>query len=115
VNGVEASDGSLVAADQMIDGGPSVLYDAVAVLPAEAGIDDLLQESAARDFVTDAFTHCKFIGHSEAAERLFAKVGIADDLDEGVVALGNADDVAGFMDKLAKLRLWSREPSVKMR
>ncbi|WP_441252451.1 catalase [Tardiphaga sp. 71_E8_N1_1] len=115
VNGVEASDGSLVAADQMIDGGPSVLYDAVALLPAEAGIDDLLQESTARDFVTDAFTHCKFIGHSEAAERLFAKVGIADDLDEGVVALGNADDVAGFMDKLAKLRLWSREPSVKMR
>jgi catalase len=49
VTGVKASDGSWIDADQMIDGGPSVLYDAVALLPAAAAIDDLLQESAARD------------------------------------------------------------------
>lgn len=115
VGGVTASDGSLVEGDQMIDGGPSVLYDAVVLLPADEGIDDLLAESTARDFVADAFAHCKFIGYSAAAERLFAKVGIADDLDEGVIALGSADDVADFMEKLAKLRLWSREPAVKMR
>ena len=51
----------------MIDGGPSVLYDAVALLPAEAAMADLLQESTARDFVADAFAHCKFIGYVEAA------------------------------------------------
>lgn len=34
VTGLEASDGSWVEAEQMIDGGPSVLYDAVALLPA---------------------------------------------------------------------------------
>ena len=33
VTGVKASDGTWVAADQMIDGGPSVLYDAVVLLP----------------------------------------------------------------------------------
>jgi len=115
VTGVKASDGTFVAADQMIDGGPSVLYDAVALLPADAGIDDLLQESTARDFVTDAFAHCKFIGHTAPAEQLFAKVGIADDLDEGVIALGSTGDVAGFIETLGKLRLWSREPAVKMR
>ena len=34
VGGAKASDGSWIEADQMIDGGPSVLYDAVALLPA---------------------------------------------------------------------------------
>ncbi len=37
VGGVKASDGTWIEAQQMIDGGPSVLYDAVAVLPSEAG------------------------------------------------------------------------------
>jgi catalase len=115
VGGTEASDGSWIEADQMIDGGPSVLYDAVALLPADLGIDDLLQESTVRDFVVDAFAHCKFIGYAKAATPLFAKAGIADSLDEGVVALGGPNDVAGFVEKLGKLRLWSREPSVKMR
>ncbi|MDB5652651.1 MAG: catalase, partial [Tardiphaga sp.] len=55
VGGAEASDGTLIPADQMIDGGPSVLYDAVALLPGDKGIDDLLAESTARDFVADAF------------------------------------------------------------
>ena len=44
ITGVKASDGSWVEADQMIDGGPSVLYDAVALLPAAAAMSDLLQE-----------------------------------------------------------------------
>ena len=65
ITGVEASDKSWIVADQMIDGGPSVLYDAVALLPAPAAMDDLLQESSARDFVADAFAHCKFIGYVE--------------------------------------------------
>jgi catalase len=73
VMGVEASDGSWIEADQMIDGGPSVLYDAVVLLPAAEAMDDLLQESAARDFVADAFAHCKFIGYVESALPLFEK------------------------------------------
>ena len=38
-------------------------------------MDDLLQESTARDFVADAFAHCKFIGYVEAALPLFEKAG----------------------------------------
>ena len=37
VGGVEASDGQRVPADQKIDGGPSVLYDAVVVLASKEG------------------------------------------------------------------------------
>jgi catalase len=115
VTGVEASDGSWIAADQMIDGGPSVLYDAVALLPAAAAMDDLLQESSARDFVADAFAHCKFIGYVESALPLFEKAGIAaEDLDEGCLVLSNPKTATSFVSDLAKLRVWGREPNVKM-
>jgi catalase len=115
VGGVKAGDGSWIEADEMIDGAPSVLYDAVALLPAPAGIDDLLAESTTRDFVADAFAHCKFIAYVEAAGPLFEKAGISGDLDEGCIPIASAKDVAGFIATLGKLRLWSREPSVKMK
>ena len=115
VTGVKASDGSWIEADQMIDGGPSVLYDAVALLPAAAAMDDLLRESSARDFVADAFAHCKFIGYVESALPLFEKSGVAaEDLDEGCIVLGNPKAATSFVAGLAKLRVWGREPNVKM-
>jgi catalase len=115
VSGVKASDGSWIAADQMIDGGPSVLYDAVALLPGDAMMSGLLQESTARDFVADAFAHCKFIGYVEAVAPLFEKAGITEkDRDEGFIALATPNDVAGFVGSLGKLRVWDREPKVKM-
>jgi catalase len=116
VGGAKASDGSWIGADQMIGGGPSVLYDAIALLPAKAAMGDLIQESTARDFVADAFAHCKFIGYVEAVTPLFEKAGIAaDDLDEGCILLTSQKDIAGFIGALGKLRLWSREPNIKTR
>ncbi|MGX9143450.1 catalase [Mesorhizobium sp. 128a] len=114
VGGAKARDGSLIEAQQMIGGGPSVLYDAVALLPAKAAMADLLKESTARDFVADAFAHCKFIGYIEAALPLLDKAGVADSLDEGCIALSGPKDVAGFLSALGALRLWAREPKVKM-
>jgi catalase len=114
VGGAEASDGSWIEVDQMIDGGPSVLYDSVALLPAENAMADLLPESTARGFVADAFAHCKFIGYVDAVTPLFEKAGIAEgDMDQGCIALASAKDVAGFVAGLGKLRFWGREPNVK--
>jgi len=115
VGGAKLSDGTLLEADQMIDGGPSVLYDAVALLPSEAVMADLMQESTARDFVADAFAHCKFIGYVDAVIPLFDKIGIAKDLDEGCVLLTSAKEATSFVAGLGKLRVWTREPKVKMR
>ncbi|TAY98470.1 catalase [Rhizobium leguminosarum] len=114
IGGVTLSDGNWIEAHQMIDGGPSVLYDAVALLPSAEGTGDLLKEATARDFVADAFVHCKFIGYVETALPLMQKAGIADSLDEGVIALGAAMDVTAFIKALGKLRVWGREPSVKL-
>ena len=113
VGGVTASDGKWIAAQHMIDGGPSVLFDAVALLPSAEGTEDLLQEATARDFVADAFQHCKIIGYVAAALPLLNKAGIAGDEDEGLLPLPG-EGLAGFVAALGQLRVWSREPAVKL-
>ena len=115
VSGTKADDGGWIEADQMIDGAPSVLYDAIALLPAEAAMGDLLREATVRDFVADAFSHCKFIGYVDAAAPLFEKAGIAKaDFDKGLIAISSSKDVVSFVGTLGELRVWDREPKVKM-
>ena len=113
VGGVEANDGSWVTADEKIDGGPSVVFDAVAILVSPEGAELLVDESTARDFVADAFAHMKFIGYSEAAAPLMAKAGLPPEGDDGLVPLNAARDAVAFFDKCADLRLWTRAPNVK--
>ena len=114
VGGAKASDGGLIEAHQMIGGGPSVLYDAVALLPAASAMAGLVKEATARDFVADAFAHCKFIGYVDAAMPLLEKAGIAGMLDDGFAHLDGPKDVANFLTLLGALRFWAREPKVKM-
>jgi catalase len=83
VGGVEASDGSWIEAKQTIEGGPSILYDAVALMISEQGAKLLMAEPAVRDFVADAFAHMKFIGHTPAATAWFEKAGIGEKRDRG--------------------------------
>ncbi len=89
VGGFEASSGDWIEADHMIDGGPSVLFDAVALVLSDEAADRLTREAAARDFVADAFAHCKFIGFTAGAMPLLAKAGIEPDMDEGLISLDN--------------------------
>jgi len=72
-----------------------------------------VNEATARDFVADAFQHCKFIGYDQSALPLLEKAGIAD-LDEGVLALPGEEGLSAFVSELGKLRVWGREPSVKL-
>ncbi|MEX0404150.1 catalase [Aquibium sp. LZ166] len=114
VGGVEAADGSWIEAKHMIDGGPSVLFDAVALILSEEGAEHLTGEAAARDFVADAFAHCKFIGITAAAAPLLRKAGVEPDADEGLIDLGGQKAVEDFIAACRKLRLWSREMAVKL-
>ena len=113
IAGVTLSDRTAVAAQQKIDGGPSVLYDAVAILASEEGATLLAKDAAARGFVTDAFSHCKFIGYSEEVEPLFLKAGIADELDAGCFLLSKGI-ITDFVAALAELRFWEREAKVDL-
>jgi catalase len=104
----------MIIAKHMIDGAPSVLFDAVALLLTEEGAELLTRESAARDFVADAFAHCKFIGFSAGAVPLLAKAGVEPAADEGLIPLTNGDAVEIYIEACRKLRLWAREASVKL-
>ncbi len=114
VGGVEAADGSWIEARHMIDGGPSVLFDAVALILSEEGAERLTGEAAARDFVADAFAHCKFIGFTSGAVPLLRKAGVDPEADEGLIVLDDPQVIAGFIESCRKLRLWSREMAVKL-
>ncbi len=109
VGGVEASDGTWIEAKQKINGGPSVLYDAVALLPSQDGAGFLAQDASVRDFIADAFAHAKVIGYIGAAASLFAKAGVPEDLDEGFIRLDEANSCAAFITACRKLRVWARE------
>ena len=113
VGGVEASDGSWIEADEKIDGGPSVVFDAVAVLLSADGAKLLADEPTARDFVADAFAHLKFVAYDEAAKPLFEKAGVATSMDGGFIALKAAPDAEAFVQACRKLRFWEREPAAK--
>jgi catalase len=111
VGGVDLSDGTHVVADQKLDGAPSVLYDAVAVVLSSEGATQLAEVPAARDFVTDAFAHYKFIGHVAEATPLFVATGLEDLRDDGFIDLSSGD-VGAFVARCRELRFWERRGGV---
>ena len=113
VGGVKASDGTWIDAAQKLDGGPSVLYDAVALLVSEHGARNLANEPTARDFVADAFAHLKFVGYVEAAVPLLGKAGVSDNRDQGFVLLKTPSDCSEFITTCRQLRYWGREAGLK--
>ena len=111
VGGVDISDGSRVPAGQQVDGAPSVLYDAVAVIAEPGGARALAARPAARDFVTDAVAHCKFIGYTSGAAVLFEAAGLPADpagADGGFISLSE-HPAAEFIARCQQLRYWDRE------
>ena len=108
IAGISASDGSSIAANQKIDGGPSVLYDAVALLVSEEGAEALWNLPAARDFVADAYAHSKFVAYSNAAKPFLAKVIGAEKLDGGFIEIKASKDLSRFVEECRKLRFWER-------
>jgi catalase len=114
VGGAETADGKMLEADLQLAGAPAIFFDAVAVIVSEASIRKLLRKAAALDFVSDTFNHLKMIGYVPAAEPLFRRAGIADDLiDVGIVSLAGADPVAAFISAAKNTRIWDREPKVR--
>jgi catalase len=115
IGGVTLDDGTLLEGKQKIDGGPSVLYDAVALILSADGGARLARDGAARDFVADAFGHLKFIGFTQEAAPLLAKAGIAEtDMDEALVPLAKASDAKAFVTACGALRHWPREFAVDL-
>jgi catalase len=107
VGGAKLADGSMLAADGQLAGTPSVLFDAVAVILSDEGAKALSRESAAIDFVRDAFGHLKAIAVDKGGQALLKTANIGQ--DAGVV---HASDKDAFI-AAAKTRQWDREKLVR--
>ena len=114
VGGVEAADGTWVEADEKIDGAPSVVFDAVALLVSEAGAEVLVNKSTARDFIADAFAHLKFIAYVDTALPVMERAGInGEGIDDGCVELSTGKSAKMFVEACRRLRFWERSAAVK--
>jgi catalase len=107
VGGATASDGAVVVAQQQLAGAPSVVYDAVVLLFGD-DTATVTQLPSARDFLSDAFAHCKYIGFSAQAREFVLKT-LGDAADPALVPLSSAADVKRFCEELRNLRYWDRE------
>jgi catalase len=107
VGGVKGNDGSLITADEKIGGGPSVLYDAVALLPSKDGASMLEFDPAVRDFLADALNHRKFIAYEEFAEQLLEKANLNSSNRSQVVLLDQSNSAQTFITKCRSLRSWA--------
>ncbi|MFG6518531.1 catalase [Sulfitobacter sp. 1A13496] len=106
IQGVTLSDGSTREADEKIDGGPSVVFDAVALVFGNEKADKIAKNKPAQDFVSDAFAHNKFIAWTTAADPLLNAAGV--EKDEGMMEV-SADNADTFLQTCRKLRFWQRE------
>ncbi len=108
VAGVTLSDGHVKQADQMINGAPSVLYDFVAIVFGDGTAADLAADKPSRDFVSDAWAHCKFIGYTQPAEPLLDAGDIIGTDCPGLVKIGAGKDAAKLFSEAEGLRCWER-------
>ncbi|MDP1556386.1 MAG: catalase [Hyphomonas sp.] len=96
--------GGTLKAHGQLAGSPSMLFDAVAMVLMPDQVEKLINDSAARDWVSNAYAHLKAIGHCQGSIALLDDCGIAP--DEGIVP--NEKFV-----KAAPRRYWDREPKLR--
>ena len=105
---VKLSDGGILTVERQLAGTPSVKFDAIAVIVSESAATMMERESAALDFVQDAFGHLKAIAVDAGGLMLLQHVRIES--DAGIV---DAADTGAFI-LAAKTRQWDREYKIRM-
>jgi catalase len=112
VGGFVDAKGAVHPAHHSIEGGPSVLFDAVAIIATEEGAADLSARPAAVDFVSDAHHHCKVMAFTSATMPLLESAGVSV-VDAGHVQLdGKVSTARQFLRACRQLRVWEREVAV---
>jgi len=109
VGSVKLSDGSVTEADEKIDGGPSVLFDATAILVSTDGAATLAKMHAAKTWVADAYEYGKFILCSAEAGPLLKAAGLPEEPGEGVEQIEDTSPEE-FLKQAVALRVWNRAP-----
>ena len=114
VGGVITAREELLPADFRVDGGPSVLFDAVVIIPSAEGGAKLALQAEAVNFLRDAYAHLKVIAYLPTAAPLLVKAGLSHanpDTDRGLIPLSSSSP-AEFVKAAAAGRVWEREPMI---
>ena len=110
IGGIIDSAGELHPAQEKIGGGPSVLYDAVAILLGKTD-KRIAANPGAQDFLRDAHAHCKFVALHQA-DALVEASGLTAMLDDGYCRITTPQDMASFLQTCTALRFWPREATL---
>ncbi len=84
------------------------MFDAIAVILSPEGAKSLARESAAIEFVQNAFAHLKAIAVDKGGQALLQEAHI--ERDNGVVDINDRTEFIAA----AKTRQWAREASVRV-
>jgi catalase len=103
---VTLSDKKAVPVDGMLQGTPSLVFDAVALILPKASVERLQHMSAAQDFLRDAYAHLKALALCPASRAWFDRLHLTE--DAGVV---EPTAVRAFI-RAARTRQWAREKRV---
>jgi len=109
VGRVKASNDEYFKADEKIGGGPSVLFDAVALLLTAEGAKSLAGDVSAREFVSDAIAHRKFIAHTAAADSLLELTPGLKAKPAQLVGLDQPQGIDDFIQRCRQLRSWDAD------
>jgi catalase len=109
VSGIKGSHGDVIEADHALAGAPSVLFDALILIPSQAGAKQLAKLPAAVDWVRDGYAHLKVIGYTPAANVLLTAAGVAERADVGIIPVESAAALDGFVAASEQHRVWGRE------
>jgi catalase len=111
--GVRGNHGEVVPVDHALVGAPSVLFDALILLPSQAGAKALLHNPAAIDWIRDGFAHLKVIGYAPAAASLLTAAGLEERTDVGFVPIEKVTAIDAFIAACEQHRVWGRELSLR--
>ncbi len=111
IGGVTTAEGEKLPADHTITGGPSVFFDAVALIAGDAEGKKLSQEAAAVNWVRDAFGHLKVVAFTSEADPLLQAAGVKT--DKGIISLTPSDGISTFIEAAKTGRIWEREPGIR--
>jgi len=108
--GIADSNEKALEIAEKIDGGPSVLFDAIVVLVTDEGASELAAMPPAQDFVSDAHAHGKFVGYTPSARPLFEAIGIDPVANPaGYIELDDSPNTAAKLIEMCRgIRAWDR-------
>ncbi|HCN64672.1 MAG TPA: catalase HPII [Pseudomonas sp.] len=108
---VKTAEGKLLNVDGSMEGLPSVAFDAVFVPGGAESIKALSGDGVALHYLLEAYKHLKPIAVHGDARQLLDVLHLQ--VDDGLLAIKDAQDLKAFFAAIAQHRVWAREPKAK--